>query len=299
MKTTTKLTSLALLSALSCSVASAALPTTTTFDGNGSLVDVAEWDNGLPTNANPGLISATTNAWLGTAWTDVAVRQTGGEIVAVANGHFAMRGGALNSGNTTILEIDDASNADFSTTNLTISGTLTFWKQHGGGGGHELSLLNGYATVGSLNAGSGAATSTINILNGKLDIGTLTAAKVQVNMLSGGTGEIVLADQSGSLLNSMRLDFASDSLAGFTILQKTGGGNAGGYWQFFVGKGWVTIDGVVVTDLSQFDIQRVGETGTRIQRAGGTGAYVSIPEPFSAALLFGMVSFGSLALRRR
>jgi len=292
MKTTTKLTSLALLSALSCSVASAALTTTTTYDGIGAVDDATNWDNSLPTNANPGLVSGTDSAdsaWLGPVWTNVAIRQTGGTMYAAGTGNFNMRGGALNSGNTTILEIDDAANTSFASKNLDVSGTFSMWSQNAGGGGQELSVLSGYADVGNLNAVSSATTSIINIGNGKLDIGTLTAARVGVNMLSGGTGEIVLDDRNGSLLNSMRLNFASDSSASFTILQN-GGASSSGYWEFYVGAGFASIDGLTVTDLSQFDIQDVGGTGTMIS---------AIPEPSSAALLFGVVSFGWLALRRR
>lgn len=288
MKTTTQLTSLALLSALSCSVASAALTTTTTFDGSGALTEVNNWNSGLPTNANPGLVS-TGGGWLGTAWADVAVLQTGGEIFAAGGGDFAMRGGAEASGNTTILEIDDASNTSFATTNLAISGELTMWSQFTGGGGHQLSLLNGYADVSSLNASTNASLSTINIGNGKLDIGSLTAAKVTVNMLSSGTGELVLADQGGGLLNSLRLNFASDSSASFTILGN-GSGNADGYWGFYVNQGYASIDGDTNADLSQYLIVNDGVSGTTIS---------VIPEPSSAGLLFGMVSFAWLALRRR
>ena len=293
MKTTTQLTSIALLSALSASVASAAvtaLVTTTTFDGAGALTDGNEWDSGLPTNANPGLVSATTaGSWLGPVWTDVAVRQTGGEIYAAGGGAFAMRGGAAASGNTTILEIDDASNTDFSTTNLTISGTLTFWRQNVGGGGHELSLLNGFADVGILSAVNHPTLSTINIGNGKLDIGSLAAANVTVNMLSGGTGELVLADQSGSLLDSLRLDFAADSSASFTILEN-GGATTVGYWASYVGAGFASIGGITETDLSKFLVESDGGFGTTLS---------VIPEPGTYALLAGCFALASVMIRRR
>jgi hypothetical protein len=169
-----------------------------------------------------------------------------------------MRGGA-SAGINTILEIDDASNTDFSTVNVTMSGILTMWAQNGGG--HELSLLNGYATVGILSAVNSATLSTINIGDGKLDIGALAAANVTVNMLSGGTGELVLADQSGSLLNSLRLDFAADSSASFTILEN-GGATTGGYWDFYVASGFASIGGITETDLSKFLIESDGGFGT-------------------------------------
>ena len=285
MKTTTQLTSLALLTALSCSVASAALTTTTNHDGSGDLTSALNWDNGLPTNANPGLFS-TGGGWLGPTWTDVAVRQTGGAIFAAGTGNFAMRGGA-SAGINTILEIDDASNTDFSTTNLAVSGTFTMWAQNGGG--HELSLLNGFADVGILSAVNHPTLSTINIGNGKLDIGSLAAANVTVNMLSGGTGELVLADQSGSLLDSLRLDFAADSSASFTILEN-GGATTVGYWASYVGAGFASIGGITETDLSKFLVESDGGFGTTLS---------VIPEPGTYALLAGCFALASVMIRRR
>ena len=178
MKKTTQLTSLALLSALSCSVASAAyveLTPTTTYTGSGALIDVVynntaptrgsidsittdSWDSGLPSDSNPGLFDGTVGD--GTAetatgwnvWYGVAVRQTGGTL---SDTSLAMRGGdEVGSSLSCTLEIDDASNTDFSTTNLAISGQLTLWTQFGTG--NTLSVLNGYADVGIL-AGTGAA----------------------------------------------------------------------------------------------------------------------------------------------
>jgi hypothetical protein len=279
-----KLLVMMLLAAVAGS-ASAALVTTTTFDGSGDLTSALNWDSGLPSNANPGLVSGG-GGWMGPVWTDFAVRQTGGAIFAAGAGDLAMRGGAENSGNTTILEIDDASNTDFSTVNMTMSGILTMWAQNGGG--HELSLLNGFADVGILSAVNSPTLSTINIGNGKLDIGSLAAAKVTVNMLSGGTGEVVLADQSGSLLNDLRLDFAADSSASFTILAN-GGATTGGYWDFYVGAGFASIGGITETDLSKFLIESDGGFGTTIS---------VIPEPATLGLV---AAFGGtiLFIRRR
>jgi hypothetical protein len=58
-----KLLVMMLLAAVAGS-ASAALVTSTTFDGSGDLTSAANWDLGLPTNANPGLIS-TGGGWMG------------------------------------------------------------------------------------------------------------------------------------------------------------------------------------------------------------------------------------------
>ena len=155
MKTAIKLTSFVLLSALSCSVASAAfttLETTTTYTGSGPLIDVNydedegkgridevysnSWDTELPSASNPGLfdgrvgdgtagLATKVNGW---AWYGVAVRQTGG---ALSDLNLAMRGGDELGANgfQSIFEIDDASNTGFGTKNLAISGMLSLWQR--------------------------------------------------------------------------------------------------------------------------------------------------------------------------
>jgi len=308
MKTTTQLTSIALLTALSCSVASAALTTTTTYTGSGPLIDVTynntagtrgridavltdSWDNGLPSDSNPGLFTGGTaqTATGANVWYGVAVRQTGGTLADTA---LAMRGGdeeGLRLHST--LEIDDASNTDFSTTNLAISGQLTLWTQFGTG--NTLSVLNGYADVGIL-AGTGAADQTVNILNGRLDAGSFSNANVTVNMLAGGTGEFNLADMSGtaeakSQLGNMVLNFDTGSLASFTIVSD-GGADAGDYWANNFTVGDVQIDGANVTDLSGFTITDFGDFGTTISL---------IPEPGTYALLAGCFALASVMIRRR
>jgi hypothetical protein len=271
--------------------ASAAL--TTTYDGSGDITDVANWDSGSPSNANPGLISGG-GGWLGSVWTDVAVRQTGGTLIAAGTGDLAMRGGAAASGNTTTLEIEDAANTSLAYKNLDISGTLTMWSQNLGGGGHELSLLSGYATIGALNAINSPTLSTINIGSGKLEIATVTTAKVSVNMLAGGTGELIVDDRNGGVLNNMRLNFETGSEASFTI-GSNGGVSSGGYWEFFVGQGWASVDGASTTDLSRFAITNNG-TSTTI---------TVIPEPatlglitaFGAGMIWDLPDVSDLTLR--
>jgi hypothetical protein len=292
MKTTIQLISIALLTTLSCSVASAA----TTFDGSGGMDSAANWDNGLPTNANPGLVSGTTaGSWSGAVWTDFAVLQTGGELFAAGDGGLNMRGGAEFSGNTTIFEINDASNTSFATTNLAISGTLIMWGQFAGGGGHELSLLNGYADIGSLSAISNTSLSAINIGNGKLDIGSFTQVKVTFNMLAGGTGQFNLAeadltDTGNADLGNAVLNFVTGSEVTFTIVSGLAGADASDYWSTNFSVGDVQIDGVNVADLSGFTIVDSGPTGTTISL---------IPEPGSYALLAGCFALASVMIRRR
>jgi hypothetical protein len=285
-----KLNTVILLSAVAVGSASAQLVTTTTFDGAGSFTDVGNWDNGLPTNLNPGLVSATSGStWTSNAWTDLAIRQTGGTVGGAGSSVINMRGGALGSGNKTIYEIEDVANSEFGYNNLEVSGQLTMWNQNGQG--QELSLLAGYATVGSLNAISSAATSTINIGDGKLDIGLLDTAKVGINMLAGGTGEIVIGDRNGDKFNSMRLDFETGNLGSITLSTNLGA-STGGYWQFFIGQSWASIGGVVVTDLTQFNIVSEG-LATTISLAS------PIPEPGTYAMLAGCCALTFVMLRRR
>ena len=68
---------------------------------------------------------------------------------------------------------------------------------------------------------------TVNILNGRLDVGYFVNARVTVNMLTGGTGQFNLADMYGtaeakSKLDQMILNFEGGSLASFTIASDNG-----------------------------------------------------------------------------
>jgi len=283
----------------STSAAYTNLVPTTTYTGSGALIDVVysgtsptigtiistnsnSWSSGLPSDSNPGLFDGTVgdgtaalssvSAW--NVWYGVAVRQTGGTL---SQADHTMRGGAQDgvggvSSYHSTLEIDDTSNTG-SYTNLAISGQLTMWNQNGADGatGNTLSLLNGYADVGIL-----AATSPndefVNILNGRLDVGYFSNARVAVNMLAGGTGQFILDDMAGtaearSQLTNMRLNFETGSEASFTILQNSSNlvdNSAQGAWESQVANGYVSIDGTVVTGLGAFTIEDVGALGTKI-----------------------------------
>ena len=293
MITTTKLSALTLVSFLSFSLASATLIPTTTYDGTGILTSAANWDNGVPTNTNPGIISTTDGAqdFGSESWVySFQLSQTGGSITDTADAGIALRGGAENTTDNSIYEINDASNADFSTTNLDVSGQLTLWNQHGGTGstGNTFSVLNGYADVGIL-AGTSSADNTVNILNGKLDVGYFTNARVTVNMLNSGTGEFNLADMYGtsadaahkSKLSNMILNFETGSLASFTIAADNGG-SAVGAWETKIAAGQVQIDGAANTNTNLFVIANAGASGTTISldpnpsnAYDGTGALTS------------------------
>jgi hypothetical protein len=246
--------------------ASAALVTTTTYAGSGDLTDAGNWDNGAPSNANPGLVAGTTaGSWLGPSWHGFSVRQTGGEIFAAGAGGFSMRGGVDGvAGSHNLLEIDDASN-DGSYINLDISGQLTMWNQYNSTGstGSTLSLLNGYAHVGKFWANSGPK-ARVFIGNGTLNADTLAAnANAVVTMLAGGTGAFNLADQSGAFMNQMLINFEAGSKASFTIASN-GVASAQGYWETKIAAGKVTINGNTAPE-ADFKITDVGTLGTSIE----------------------------------
>ena len=195
----------------------------------------------------------------------VQIRQTGGTIFDTS---LTMRGGAKDGAGgslstESIFEIDDASNTSFAYTNLAISGQITLWPQNGAGNSNTLSVLNGYATAGIL-AGTTPGRSIVNILNGHLDVGYLSNARFDVNMLAGGDGEFNLADMYGtdpdpdhaSKFKNLLLNFESGSQASFTIASNDGV-SAVDYWQTKIAANKVKINGVVVTDPSKFQITNV------------------------------------------
>ena len=242
------------------------LMTTTTYDGSGALTTAGNWDTGMAAYDNPGLVSGTDSpASLGQGWWNgISVRQTGGELFY--DGNFAMRGGVDGvAGSHSIIEIDDASNTG-SYTNLAVSGRFTMWNQHGSDGatGSTLSLLNGYATVGEFWANSGSL-AKVFIDHGTLNAGTLAEnANAVVTMMDGGTGAFNIGDiQSTAYMNQMLFNFETGSEASFTI-GEIAGATAVGYWQTKIAANKVQINGVVVTDVSKFQITSVSDFGTKI-----------------------------------
>ena len=146
------------------------------------------------------------------------------------------------------------------------------WDRTVAGNKNTLSVLNGYADVGEL-AGTSTSKNTIHILHGKLDVGSITNANFTLNLLAGGTGQFNLAqaddNTSGTAgndeLRRAVLNFESGSQASFTIatLISTNGADARNYWADNFTVGDVQIDGVNVTDLSGFAIDRLRATLAR------------------------------------
>jgi hypothetical protein len=251
----------------------------------GSLSIATNWTGAIhPSGSSTGLVSSTVNVWSGTAWNSLAVRQTGGYVAA--NGGLALRGGLTNSGITTKYIIEDARTDYASYTNLYSYGanSLAFFSQFGEK--MELSLLSGHieAQTLSLNA---AGKGTLNMRNGLLHAGNMINGKATVNMLAGGTGDIIIDSLDVSLNNTLYLNFETGNQGSFTFNQKTNGVSAAGTWAYLVGNGQVSIDGVATTDLSKFSI-----TG-----AGLSNTIELIPEPATIGML-GLGALLTIVLRR-
>lgn len=254
--------------------------------GSGALNAAATWAGGvLPSGSSTGLVtSAAGNIWFGNAWNNLAVRQTGGYVYNAGVQTVNLRGGLTGSGITTIYEIDDA-RTDYSTyTNALINTQLVMWSQYGEK--MELSLLSGHLEVAALSLNA-AGKGTVNMGDGILHAASLINGKANVNMLAGGTGDIVIDLLDTSLANGLYVNFETGNEGSFTFGQKTGGVSAGGTWQWLIGNGQVSIDGVVNTNLFSYAI-----TG-----AGLSSTIAMIPEPATLGLI-GLVGVGMIAIRR-
>lgn len=210
----------------------------------GAVSDAANWQGAvLPNGRLVGLISASSDVWPGTAWSDIHVRQTGGIIQGGGN-ELDLLAGA-------IYEIEDVRTKYGTYANLSLTGTLNV------GGvsatGATLNLLSGHIEVGSLSL---HASNTIRLCNGILHTASILNAAGTVNFLANGGGEITTDSfnvDSGSLL----LNFESGTRGRITYLATT----FGNVWTSMIEDGQVSIDGVISTNLDDFTITAVGATG--------------------------------------
>ena len=254
MKTTTQLTSIALLTALSCSVASAA----TTYTG-GDALTAGNWTSGRPTSTgNAGLMDGA-NGW-GGGGADYHIRMTGGTINANGGGTggWAMQGGA--NGTSSIIEIDDTGGTALA---FTGAGRFTMWNSPSitGSTGNELRMLNGSATFGEFWA-NGGTDARVDILNGTFNADALADnGSAVVTMKDGGTGAFNIGDiQSTAVMDQMLINFETGSLASFTI-GNIAGATTQGYWETKIAAGKVQVDGVAKTGTNLFVIARRGRIG--------------------------------------
>ncbi|MCF7817539.1 MAG: PEP-CTERM sorting domain-containing protein [Kiritimatiellales bacterium] len=123
--------------------------------------------------------------------------------------------------------------------------------------------------------------------DGILHATSMTTGKSAINMMAGGTGDIVIDSLDTTLNAALYLNFETGNEGSFTFGQKTGGVSAGGTWQWLINNGQILIDGVVNTNLASYSI-----TG-----AGLSSTIALIPEPATLGLI-GLVGIGMLAIRR-
>lgn len=220
----------------------------------GSLVTAANWLGGtLPSGSSTGLVYTTSNVWTGNAWNNLAVRQTGGYV----NGgtQVNLRGGTSGSGITTVYEIEDSRTDYASYTNLYVNGNLTLFSQYGEA--MELSILSGHVEAAT-NSWNAAGKGVVNMRDGLYHAASMINGKSTVNMLAGGTGQIVVDSLDTSLNGGLYLNFETGNRGSFKFGQKTGGVSAGGTWQYLISHNQISIDGVVETNESKYIISNSG-----------------------------------------
>ena len=228
----------------------------------GAVNVAANWDGGvLPSRSSTGLVVNAGNVWSGSAWQNLAVRQEGGYISSTGLG---LRGGSSGSGVITVYELED-SRADYSSyTNIFVNGTLSLWSQFG----EEmvLNLLSGHVEATTLGL-SAPGNGTVNLRDGIFHAGSLVDARGTVNMLSGGTGSLIVDVLDSGVNGALYLNFEAGSRASFTFGAQSGGESASGIWAWMVQNGQVCIDGIVNTNLTDFYILN-DELSSTIQLVG-------------------------------
>lgn len=250
----------------------------------GGLDDVAQWPGGvMPSGSTTGLVSSTTAAaWIGGGFFQNAALRVEAPIDVNGLTEVALRGGTSGSGITTVYEIEDSGNAGAGYANLT-TGTLTMWSQSGEK--MEMSILSGRVEVTANLSLVSDGNGTINMRDGLLHAVSGTTSDAQFNMLAGGTGNVTvdaIAD------NAYNVNFETGNLGSFTLGSKNGG-SAGGVWEWSIGNGNISIDGVTVTDAAQFSITSTGGNDTTM---------ALIPEPATFGMM-AMIGGGILFIRKR
>jgi len=257
---------MAVLAALAALQASLAMANYVVFNGQnnnpaapiGALSAADNWAGGvLPSGSSTGLVGTTVNVWTGTAWNNLAVRQTGGYV----SGGTAinLRGGLSGSGITTIYEIEDSRTDYGSYTNLATTGSLTLWSQWGEK--MELSLLSGHVEADSLNLNA-AGKGTIRMKDGILHARLLNQASGTLKFLSGGGGTVSFDEMASGIFGNFYIDFASDSSGSFHVGEVTGGGNTKASIEWLVNNGRVSIDGTTSTDWADYTLVVDGTAST-------------------------------------
>ncbi len=228
----------------------------------GGLIIDANWDGGaVPYGSSTGLVYTTKNVWGGGPWNNAAVRQTGGYLYTPAGQpDMTLRGGTSGSGVTTIYEVEDFRTDYAAYTNLYVSRKLSLWSANLES--MEIDLLSGHIVAEELYLNA-AGKGSINIRDGIFRAAFMSAATANINMLSGGTGDLIIdVVAQGGILGGFYVDFASDNQGSIYFGEKDGGESIYGLALWLVDAGRVSIDGVTTTDRAKFDITQDGLSAT-------------------------------------
>ena len=226
---------------------------------NGAVNLPEHWEGGtIPFGTKTGLITKSVNIWAGQPLTAFSLRQTGGLIKAPTG--LQLRGGPEGSGVGTVYIIEDPNTNYTSYVNLEMAKdkAIVFWSQFGGK--CELSLLSGHIETGVLTLNA-PDKGIINVRDGIFHVGKMTGGKGVLNMLTAGTGAVVV-DVLGCTLGEFKLNFETGNNGSFTISQKDGGASADGIWQYLIGNRQLSVDGKVVKDPARFEITTEGTSST-------------------------------------
>ena len=274
MKITTQLTSIALLTALSCSVASAAL---VTFDGNGlsgiqDYTVATNWDiEGVPTIADDATVTGRFQLGDGTDRSLNSLTVNGG------GSFMGSAGTKLNIATDFTLNSNLAIN---NATGIEWGGQATIGD---GIGNDTLSLIYGTHRDPSVVIGK--------------DLGVAANGKILLRWFTAGDEDSTVPeiDLSGAL------DFAAGSI--FEVnLEGGSAGNALTEGTYFL-IGSTNITGSATLSLIDFEANQAASSFLSIVDTGDTatqGLYLTvIPEPGTYALLAGCFALASVMIRRR
>ncbi|MEA2068990.1 MAG: cellulase family glycosylhydrolase, partial [Verrucomicrobiota bacterium] len=142
----------------------------------------------------------------------------------------------------------------------------------------ELNLLSGRVEVSNLNLVA-KTTGTINLRDGIFHAHSLTAAAGTVNLLNGGMGALTIDVLDAALDNNFYLNFENGTQADFTFGKNVDGSPVD--WEWLIGNGQVSIDGIAVSKLSRYLITHDGVAAT-IALNYGPDAQGALSHPFLA-----------------
>lgn len=228
----------------------------------GNLDVAANWLSGILPKTSAG----TTGLMLNTSGSvsfnsnvmrDLSILQIGGTVGYAGDFWFSSD---VNGGAQYI--IDDSRTDYTSYTNLLIEGVLKFWT--GQAPSYELTILSGHVEAEGFSDTS-PGKGLINMRDGIFRIGSGTSDSY-LNMMAGGTGNVIF-DQIGN--NFYHINFEDGSRTSVTFVQKNVGSGpesvVGRFKWYVENTDWITIDGAVIHDISDFIIIPEGTLGETIR----------------------------------